>query len=177
VPVLPIANRLSLLLGHAEERRCHNLYDGPLSQNPVEPGSERASAKISRSRGNKKAACAAPLPCRVGDPQTYALLHCSVFKERTHPPSLVKAGSLTTPARRGVRVTAIRLSFRAKRVKGFGQHCPLHKLHVDNAWNGRWKAGFPFGQIEPSRRRAFGATTHPFAGKTSHGLGARLLLT
>src|SRR5665213_3596514 len=41
---------------------------------------------------------------RAGDPQTYALLHCSVFKVRTLPPGPFRTGSLTAPKGRGVRV-------------------------------------------------------------------------
>src|SRR5947209_13849407 len=47
---------------------------------------------------------AAHLSDRAGDPQTYALLHCSVFKERTLPPSPFPTGSLTAPRTRGGRV-------------------------------------------------------------------------
>ena len=38
------------------------------------------------------------------DPQTYALLYCSVFKEPTLPPSPFRTGSTTAPQGQGVRV-------------------------------------------------------------------------
>jgi hypothetical protein len=41
---------------------------------------------------------------RFRDPQTYALLYCSVFKEPTLPPSPIRTGSLTAPEWLGVRV-------------------------------------------------------------------------
>ena len=47
----------------------------------VEPIYFRASKNV-RSRDSKDIA-SLTLSYDVGDPQTYALLHCSVFKERT----------------------------------------------------------------------------------------------
>src|SRR6202161_1160450 len=63
---------------------------------------------ISRTRANKNADPfgTAHLPAWAGDPQTYALLHCSVFKERTLPPGPFWTGSLTAPKERGVRVNS-----------------------------------------------------------------------
>ena len=68
----------------------------------------------------KNAAFAAHLsvsPC--GDPQTYALLHCSVFKERTLTSGPLRTGSLTAPGGRDVRVTAAIVSPRTPGVNPF----------------------------------------------------------
>ena len=45
----------------------------------------------------------------VRDPQTYALLYCSVFKERTLLPSFVRAGSSDRSGDVGTSGTRVRL--------------------------------------------------------------------
>jgi hypothetical protein len=62
--------------------------------------------KISLAEGQTKSASRRALSVlRYGDPQTYALLHGSVFKERIPTPDRTWSGSLTTPKWLGVRVT------------------------------------------------------------------------
>lgn len=73
---------------------------------PVEPGIRGTRPSHLTNPGKQKRDPRGPrtrLP-RAGDPQTYALLHCSVFKERTLPPGPFRTGSLTAPKGRGVRV-------------------------------------------------------------------------
>jgi len=65
----------------------------------------RADKNSLKRRTNKNAALAASACSPDGDPQTYALLYCSVFKEQTPAPGPFRAGSLTAPNRRGARVT------------------------------------------------------------------------
>jgi hypothetical protein len=78
----------------------------PWCGHPVEPGEPRHRIRFVLKPGQTKTRPlrTAHLSDRAGDPQTYALLHCSVFKERTLPPSPFWTGSLTAPRRRGVRV-------------------------------------------------------------------------
>ncbi len=71
-------------------------------------GARRVRRVLVSKRQTKNAACAAhPSDSPSGDPQTYALLYCSVFKERTRTSGPTRTGSLTAPEMRDVRVTAI----------------------------------------------------------------------
>src|ERR1700694_323273 len=63
------------------------------STNPISFSNPRQT----KTRAFRTAHC---LPW-AGDPQTYALLHCSVFKERKLPPGPFRTGSLTAPKERG----------------------------------------------------------------------------
>jgi hypothetical protein len=91
-------------------QRC--LYPGP-----VEPFLEARRQK-SLTQGQTKTRLAPHLVCSPdGDPQTYALLHCSVFKDQTPEPGLDRAGLLTAPQGRGTRVTANIISSALRRVK------------------------------------------------------------
>ncbi len=90
-----------------DARRVIILVDAmPLCGHPVEPGEPQHRIRFVLKPGQTKTRPfrAAHRSDRAGDPQTYALLHCSVFKERTLPPSPFRTGSLTAPRRRGVRV-------------------------------------------------------------------------
>src|SRR5579872_1802470 len=55
-----------------------------------------APAEIVRNLATQRH-CLATLSYDVGDPQTYALLHCSVFKERTRGVSVTRCGSYFRP--------------------------------------------------------------------------------
>ena len=89
-----------------------------LIRTPVEPGAGIVDDVLFARKTNKKAACAALLSAlRAGDPQTYALLYCSVFKERTLTPGPSRTGSLTAPERRAVRATTDIIPSGHKRVK------------------------------------------------------------
>ena len=73
---------------------------------PVEPGEPQHESFSSHEPGQTKTRAFRTAHCLpwAGDPQTYALLHCSVFKERTLPPSPFRTGSLTAPKGLGVGV-------------------------------------------------------------------------
>jgi hypothetical protein len=83
-------------------------------------GSWDAPTKNLSSGTTKNAALAASPAPPSGDPQTYALLCCSVFKGQTPAPGPLRAGSLTAPNRRGARVTTAILSPAARAVKAKG---------------------------------------------------------
>jgi len=72
----------------------------------VEPGPGARRQKISQTKNKQKRGSRRARLLSGGDPQTYALLHCSVFKEQTPEPGPCRAGLLTAPNRRGARVTA-----------------------------------------------------------------------
>src|SRR5579862_3006005 len=89
-----------------------------LIRTPVEPGAGIVDDVLFARKTNKKAACAAlPSALLAGDPQTYALLYCSVFKERTLTPGPSRTGSLTAPERRAVRATTAIIPSGVKPVK------------------------------------------------------------
>src|ERR1700736_1309553 len=95
------------LAGASRRRRRHKLHGiRACAELPVEPGDPRHESISSLNQDKQKRGPFRDraLPVWAGDPQTYALLHCSVFKERTYPPGPFRTGSLTAPKERGVRV-------------------------------------------------------------------------
>ena len=96
------------LAAASRRRRRHKVVRDvmPWCGYPVEPGIRGTRPSQSHEPGQTKTRAFRTAHCLpwAGDPQTYALLHCSVFKERTLPPGPFRTGSLTAPKGRGVRV-------------------------------------------------------------------------
>ena len=102
-------NRITLFIRRAFVKNCTDC----VSREPVEPVISLRAVFINLSfrRDKQKTPFGAFIVTRrVGDPQTYALLHCSVFKEHTPAPDPLRVGSLTAPIRRGARVTTTRIT-------------------------------------------------------------------
>lgn len=98
------ANRITLFIRRALVKNCTDC----VSREPVEPVISLRAVFINLSfrRDKQKTPFGAfILTRRVGDPQTYALLHCSVFKERTPTPNLFSSDLLASLFAVGAGVT------------------------------------------------------------------------